>query len=59
MEDSTDVVAKLKPKKRGPGRYKNVTTNNVFTEVGRCAPGKSVKLTAAQAKAYGDSLEKC
>jgi len=52
-----EVVAK--PKKRGPGRYKNVTTHNVFTEAGRCSPGQSVKLTAAQAKAYDGKLEKC
>lgn len=38
--------------------YKNVSTANIFTTKGRCAPGKTVNLKSTEAKSY-EGLEKC
>jgi hypothetical protein len=33
-------------------KYVNKSTNNIFTEAGRCMPGETVELSTEQAKAY-------
>ncbi len=38
--------------------YKNTSNVNVFTEDGRCAPGRMVKLTPEEAEKYS-GLELC
>jgi len=52
MEDQTDIIEEPKPKKSRTFEYKNTSVFNVFTEAGRCRPGKTVRLTVAQAKKH-------
>ena len=47
-----EVPKVKKPKKKSKG-YTNNTRNNVFTSVGRCRPGQTVEVPAAEAKDLG------
>ena len=42
---------------RKPLEYRNISNANVFTPLGRCAPGKTVRLKVDEAKKYAQ-LEK-
>ena len=50
--------AVVEPKVLTLSNYRNTSSNNIFTESGRVAPGGLVALLPDQAKAY-DELEKC
>ena len=47
-----EEVPKVKKAKKSKG-YTNNTRNNVFTSVGRCRPGQTVEVPAAEAKDLG------
>jgi len=47
-----EEVPKVKKAKQSKG-YTNNTRNNVFTSVGRCRPGQTVEVLAAEAKDLG------
>ena len=51
-EEVVEEVKEEKPKKKSKG-YTNNTRNNVFTSVGRCRPGQTVEVPAAEAKDLG------